>query len=150
MPGMHHATKFSETFSCFPQNTTLTHKARSLQRQKDIAYFKCKCGHGMARPRVADRGDCLQIWRVAANILNKQPRTADSGWSTSFGVGRGGGLTNPTVKLKVCYETLPRASDQDNHSENQGVDGRMGSEWILVRLTGEWTGFDWLRIGTGG
>jgi hypothetical protein len=28
--------------------------------------------HGMARPRVADGGDGLQIWRVAANILNKE------------------------------------------------------------------------------
>jgi hypothetical protein len=37
------------------------------------------CHHGMARPRVADRGYGLQIWRVAANILNKQSRTADSG-----------------------------------------------------------------------
>jgi hypothetical protein len=44
------------------------------------------CHHGMARPRVADRGDCLQIWRVAANILNKQSRRADSGWSSSYGV----------------------------------------------------------------
>jgi hypothetical protein len=34
----------------------------------------------MARPRVADRGDGLQIWRVAVNILNKQSRTAYSGW----------------------------------------------------------------------
>jgi hypothetical protein len=47
------------------------------------------CHHGMARPRVADRGDGFQIWRVAANILNKQSRTADSGWSSSLGVGRG-------------------------------------------------------------
>jgi hypothetical protein len=46
------------------------------------------CHHGMARPRVADRGDSLQIWRVAANILNKQSRSADSGWSSSLGVGR--------------------------------------------------------------
>ena len=30
----------------------------------------------MARPQVADRGDGLQIWKVAANILNKQSRTA--------------------------------------------------------------------------
>jgi hypothetical protein len=45
--------------------------------------------YGMARPRVADRGDGLQVWRVAANILNKQSRTADSGWSSSLGVGRG-------------------------------------------------------------
>jgi hypothetical protein len=43
------------------------------------------CHHGMARPRVADRGDGLQIWRVAANMLNKQSLTADSGWSSSLG-----------------------------------------------------------------
>ncbi|XP_069683934.1 arginine/serine-rich coiled-coil protein 2 isoform X3 [Periplaneta americana] len=29
-----------------------------------------------------------QIWRVAVNILNKQLRTADEGWSSSLGVGR--------------------------------------------------------------
>jgi hypothetical protein len=46
------------------------------------------CHHSMARPRVADRGDGLQIWRVAANIFNKQSRTADSGWSSRLGVGR--------------------------------------------------------------
>jgi hypothetical protein len=47
------------------------------------------CHRSMARPRVADRGDGLQIWRVAADILNKQSRTADSGWSFSLGIGRG-------------------------------------------------------------
>jgi hypothetical protein len=30
------------------------------------------CHHGMARPQVAVGGDGPQIWRVAANILNKQ------------------------------------------------------------------------------
>jgi len=29
------------------------------------------------------------IWRVAANVLNKQSRTADEEWSSSLGVGRG-------------------------------------------------------------
>jgi hypothetical protein len=42
----------------------------------------------MARPQVADGGDGLQIWRVSANILNKQLRTADKGWSSSLGAGR--------------------------------------------------------------
>jgi hypothetical protein len=42
--------------------------------------------HGMARPQVADGGDALQVWRVAANILNKQSRTPDKGWSSSSGV----------------------------------------------------------------
>jgi hypothetical protein len=45
------------------------------------------CHHGMARPQVADGRDSLQIWRVAANILNKQSRTADKGWFSSLGVG---------------------------------------------------------------
>jgi hypothetical protein len=55
-----------------------------------IFYVKwVHCNHGMARPRGVQRGDGLQIWRVAANILNKQSRTADSGYSSSLGVGRG-------------------------------------------------------------
>jgi hypothetical protein len=58
------------------------------------------CHHGTARPRVAYRGDGLQIWRVAANILNKQSRTADSGWSSSRGVWRGANNPHPTVKKK--------------------------------------------------
>jgi hypothetical protein len=38
-----------------------------------------------------------------------------------------------------------------DHSEDEGIDGRMGSEWILGRLaSGMWIGFDWLRIGSGG
>jgi hypothetical protein len=44
--------------------------------------------HCMARNRVADR-DGLQIWRVAATVLNKQSRTADMGWPSSLGVGLG-------------------------------------------------------------
>jgi hypothetical protein len=44
--------------------------------------------HGMARPQVADAGDGLQIWRVAANIVNKRSRRADKRWSSRLGVGR--------------------------------------------------------------
>jgi hypothetical protein len=54
----------------------------------------------MARPQVADGGDSLQVWRVTANILNKQSRTADKGWSSSWGVGRGATLLL-TVKNKL-------------------------------------------------
>ena len=35
------------------------------------------------------------IWRVAANKLNKQSRTADKGWSSSLGVGRGANNASP-------------------------------------------------------
>ena len=39
-------------------------------------------------PRVADGGVGLQIWRLVANILNKQSWTADQEWSFSLGVWR--------------------------------------------------------------
>ena len=35
------------------------------------------------------------IRRVAANILNKQSTTADEGWSSSLGVGRGANNASP-------------------------------------------------------
>jgi hypothetical protein len=34
-------------------------------------------------------------WRLAVNILNKEPRTNDKGWSSSLGVGRG--ANNPSL-----------------------------------------------------
>ena len=37
----------------------------------------------------------VPIWRVAANKLNKQLRTADEGWSSSLGVGRGSKNASP-------------------------------------------------------
>jgi hypothetical protein len=52
--------------------------------------------HGMARSQVADGGDGLQIWRVAANILNMQSRTADKGGTSAWGLGVG--LTTPHHK----------------------------------------------------
>jgi hypothetical protein len=61
----------------------------------------------MARPQVADGGEGLQIWRVAANILNKQSRTADKGWPSSLGVGLG--RTTPHRKKETRYEMLKMA-----------------------------------------
>jgi hypothetical protein len=60
--------------------------------------------NGMARPQAADGGDGLQIWRVAANILNKQSTRAERRWTCSLRVGRG--ANNPlTVKALICYES---------------------------------------------
>jgi hypothetical protein len=47
------------------------------------------CHHGVTRPQVADGGDGLHIWRVAADTLNKQSRTADKGCHSACGVRRG-------------------------------------------------------------
>jgi hypothetical protein len=50
------------------------------------------------------------IWRVAANILNKQLRTADNGWSSSLGVGRGANNSSPLKRIFVMKysHTKPR------------------------------------------
>jgi hypothetical protein len=63
----------------------------------------------MARPQVADGGNSVQIWRVAANILNKQSRTADKGGPPAWGLGVG--LTIPHRKKLSCYENSQEASD---------------------------------------
>jgi hypothetical protein len=46
------------------------------------------CHHGMACPEVADGGDTLQVWRDAANVLNKQSQRADMLLSSSMGMRR--------------------------------------------------------------
>jgi hypothetical protein len=68
----------------------------------------------MARPQVADREDGFQIWRVAADILNKQSRTADKGWSYSLRAGFA--AKTPHCKKAASYEILHRASDFDDIS----------------------------------
>ena len=57
------------------------------------------CHHGMARPQVGIE-ERPPIRRVAANKLNKQSWTADEGWSSSLGVGRG--ANNPSL-LKLMF-----------------------------------------------
>jgi hypothetical protein len=65
----------------------------------------------MVRPRVADGGDGLQIWRVVASILTKPSRTADKRWSSTSGLD--GGLSSPHLKKKQIVtkcNTGPRIS----------------------------------------
>jgi len=50
--------------------------------------------HGTARPHAAD-GGMLPVWRVAANILNKELRAAEKGWSSNFKVEQGANNTSP-------------------------------------------------------
>jgi hypothetical protein len=39
------------------------------------------------------------IWRGAVNILNKQLQTADKGWSSGLGVGRGAKNSSPQKRI---------------------------------------------------
>jgi hypothetical protein len=50
------------------------------------ACYACHFHHAMVRPRVADGGDGLKIWRVATRTLNKQPKTVDKEWYSSLGL----------------------------------------------------------------
>jgi hypothetical protein len=53
---------------------------------------------------------------------------------------------------RKVQRVLVRKPEGKNHLKDQGVGGRMGSKWTLERLVegGGWSGFTWLRIGTGG
>jgi hypothetical protein len=111
----------------------------------------------MAHPWVVDGGDGFQIWRVAANILNKQSLTAKKGCFSSSEVGWG--LTTPHHKKSECYKMLCRDSDTDNlwnNLDNRKWTGRprYRGEDITTTDLGEkggklWTGFIWLRKGRG-
>jgi hypothetical protein len=63
------------------------HHGMARPQVADVRWVPCH--HSMVRPQVADGGDGLQIWRVAANIWNKQLRTAEQGRSSSLGVWHG-------------------------------------------------------------
>jgi hypothetical protein len=52
---------------------------------------------------------------------------------------------------RKVYKVLVGKPEGKRPPGRQGVDGKMGSEWILGRLAWDvWIGFDWLRTGTGG
>jgi hypothetical protein len=53
------------------------HHSMARPQVADVRWVPCH--HSMARPQVADGGNTLQVWGLAANILNKQSRTADKG-----------------------------------------------------------------------
>jgi hypothetical protein len=50
------------------------------------------------------------------------------------------------------YRVLMENPKEAHHLKHQGIDGRMGLEWISGRLSGGgvWRGVTWPRIRTGG
>jgi hypothetical protein len=54
-------------------------------------------------------------------------------------------------RTEMCIGFWWESPKEKDHLEDQGIDGRMGSKWILGKLVGGvWSGFTWLRIGTVG
>jgi hypothetical protein len=54
-------------------------------------------------------------------------------------------------RREKCTRFWCESLKERDHLEDQGVGGKMGSEWILGRLVwGVWIRFDWLSTGTVG
>jgi hypothetical protein len=54
-------------------------------------------------------------------------------------------------RREKCTKFWWECPKERDHLEDQGVGGKMVTEWILGRLAWVvWNGFDWLRIGAGG
>jgi hypothetical protein len=49
-------------------------------------------------------------------------------------------------RIEKCTRFWWENPKERDHPENQGVDGRMESEWILGRLAGD---VDWIRLAEG-
>jgi hypothetical protein len=87
----------------------------------------------MARPRVPDGGEGLQIWCKDANTLNKQSRTTDKGWYSSPVFDKG--LTAPYRKKKSCYQLLHGATELAGFCEHGNeppgsIRGGESLDWI--------------------
>ncbi|KAJ4428691.1 hypothetical protein ANN_25684 [Periplaneta americana] len=84
------------------------------------------------------KGDGLQIWRVAVNILNKQSWTADKGWSSSLGVGltthhrKKQLVTNPYNKPLIV--PVFKKGDKTNCSNFRGISLLLTAYKILSNI----------------
>ena len=80
---------------------------------------------------------------VAANVLNKQWRTADKGWSFSLG-----GKARCWQRLTITKDTYTKCTHEPRTWTDTLVrhKRRKTDNWDV----GMWTGSSWLRIGTGG
>jgi len=71
---------------------TLINVSFSLDCDSVIIHFKMfpcyvrPCHHGVAVPRVADAGDGLKMWTVAANTLKHPTRDGRPAWGLSEGL----------------------------------------------------------------
>ena len=74
---------------------------------------------------------------AAANILNKQSRTADKGWSSGLGVGRG---VNNSLPYKIYHVTKYCKKPRNQNR-------RIIQKWIFERLDGgRGGGTDWIDL----
>jgi hypothetical protein len=86
-----------------------------------------------AWPSSACGGEDLQMRRVAANVFNKQSPTANRGWPSSLGVGRG---ANNHHRKKIIFVAKPRKwMDSLARPKHRKRDMRFGT-WNVRSLYG--------------
>jgi hypothetical protein len=71
--------------------------------------------------------------RMVSDMLNKQLRTVDRGWSSILGVGRG--ANNPHRKKIICYEMFNRASEAgfcEHGDEHSGYGTTELVTWLIL------------------
>jgi hypothetical protein len=71
----------------FPFDTEVKHGYSNNSAPPSVSPVQCSratsclscfsCHQGMTRPQVADAGDSVEIWMVAANVLRKQLRSGN-------------------------------------------------------------------------
>jgi hypothetical protein len=74
------------------------------------------------------------IWRKAVNILNKQSRTIDKGWSSSLGVGRGANISSPLKRILLRNKTKPQTWTDTLVRSKQRKRDRRFSTWNVRNL----------------
>jgi len=72
------------------------------------------CHHGMARPQVADGGTASNAEGICKNILSKQLRTANKGWSSSLGVGQSANNSSPQKRILLQNVHIQSTSECGN------------------------------------
>ena len=102
-------------FSCRPQAPSFTmHDYFSIQRRAKFPNIKFCYSEKWVPVAMARRvlrlrmGVRPPVWRVAANILNKQSQTADKGWSCSLGFWQGANSSSPQrlILLRIIQTGL--------------------------------------------
>jgi hypothetical protein len=68
----------------------------------------------------------LQLWRVAANILNKQPWRNDKRWSSSLRVGRGAFHHKNKFVTNIHKDTRTLTDSLDIRPKQRNMDMRSG------------------------
>ena len=67
------------------------------------------CLHVISSPHFVDGTDDLHMWKVAANLLNRQASTDDKGWS--FGMGIESGPINFLSIVMKCYTDIQTSNN---------------------------------------